>query len=249
MTLYRVFGAAVRGPDHTREGLPCQDAWAFGPAGEEGIVVCLSDGAGSAAYPEVGARLAASSVIEALRDLPPGADGEAALRAAAASARGAVLREAEARAVSPNALACTLIAVLAAGDQVLVAHLGDGAVIGQRGGAGEAVLLSGPDRGEYVNETWFVTSSDWQSRLRVSVHDGLVAFCAMTDGCQDAALTRGRALAPYGPFCDPLFAYAGEVEDAGDASAEVARLLDGEALRRASGDDKTLVLARRRAIP
>ena len=44
---WMVFGASVRGPDHEREGLPCQDAWACG-ATEETTAVCLCDGAGTA---------------------------------------------------------------------------------------------------------------------------------------------------------------------------------------------------------
>jgi hypothetical protein len=48
---------------------------------------------------------------------------------------------------------------------------------------------------------------------------------------------------PFEPFCSPLFDFAAEVTDAGEACAEVERLLHGEPLRRSSGDDKTLAVA------
>lgn len=251
MSGWRVFGASVRGPDHARDRMPCQDAWAWEPAGARGAALCLCDGAGSAEHAEIGAGAVADAVVKALRDLDavaPAALGEA-LRAAVAAGRSALLDEAASRLVTPSALACTLVAVAAAGDRVAVAHLGDGAVVGQRGGSGELVVLSAPDRGEYANETWFITSASWQERLRISVHEGIEAFCALTDGCQDASLVRGRALAPFAPFWEPLFAFAAEIDEADDAGGEVARLLDSEALRRSSGDDKTLAVARRRAEP
>jgi Protein phosphatase 2C len=244
-----VFGASVRGPDHERESLPCQDAWAAGPLGARGAAVCLCDGAGSAAHAEVGARAVAAAVVAALGALAPEDPttlGEA-LRAACAAGRGALLREAEEREVAPEALACTLVAVAALDEHVAIAHLGDGAVVGQREGSGELCLLSAPDRGEYANETFFVTSPSWEARLRVDLHDGIAAFCALTDGCQDASLVRGPAYAPFAPFCAPIFAFAAEIDDAEGGGGEVAQLLDAAALRRSSGDDKTLAVARRRA--
>ncbi len=244
-----VFGGSVRGPDHEREHLPCQDAWARGPAGHHGVALCLCDGAGSASHAEVGARVVSAAVVEALRDLHaagPTALSEA-LRAACVAGRQALVRAAAEVAVSPAALACTLVAVVSTGDLVAVAHRGDGAVVGQRAGSGELVVLSGPDRGEYVNETWFVTSASWEARLRVAVHTEIDALCVVTDGCQDACLVHGGAPAPFAPFFAPIFAFAAEVDDASVASSEVTELLDGAGLRGSSGDDKTLAVARRRA--
>lgn len=249
MNDWLVFGGSVRGPDHEREHLPCQDAWARGPAGSHGVALCLCDGAGSASHAELGARVVSAAVVEALQDLH--ADGPAALaealRAACVAGRQALVREASAVAMSPAALACTLVAVVSAGDLVAVAHVGDGAVVGQRAGSGELIMLSGPDRGEYVNETWFVSSASWEARLRIDVHTRIDALCVVTDGCQDACLVQGGAPAPFAPFFAPIFAFAAEVDDANLAGGEVTQLLDGAALRTSSGDDKTLAVARRRA--
>lgn len=249
MSGWLVFGAAVRGPDHEREHLPCQDAWAHGPAGAHGIALCLCDGAGSASHAELGARVVSAAVVEALHDLPS-AEPEvlaAALRAACGAGRQALVRAAAAVAVAPAALACTVVAIVSVKDLVAVAHLGDGAVVGQREGSGELVLLSGPDRGEYVNETWFITSASWEDRLRVDVHAQIQGLCVVTDGCQDACLVRGGVPAPFAPFFAPIFAFAAEVTDVDLASGEVAQLLGGAALRSSSGDDKTLAVASRRA--
>ncbi len=251
MSQWRVFGASARGPDHEREGTPCQDAWAWGPFGADGVCLCLCDGAGSAAHAEAGARVVATAMVEALREVQE-AQPEAfagALRDACAVGRAALLRESAALAVAPAALACTLVAVVCAGDTVAVAHLGDGAVIGQYVHSGELAVLSAPDRGEYVNETWFITSPAWEDHLRIGVHDGIAAISVFTDGCQEAALVRGEQVAPFAPFFAPLFTFAAEVTDVEAAGVEVLQLLEGPAMRRSSGDDKTLAVAYRQQSP
>lgn len=79
------FGASVRGPAHTRSGLPNQDAWAIrcSNLAFSGVV---ADGLGSATMGHVGAHaactagLATSSLIARLK-IPPGVKTVATLRA------------------------------------------------------------------------------------------------------------------------------------------------------------------------
>jgi len=250
MNRWRVVGASVRGPDHEREGSPCQDAWAAGSFGARGACLCLCDGAGSASHAEVGARVVASAVVAALAesaaDNPTATD---ALRNACAVGRAALLRTAADLGLAPAALACTLIAVLCTGESVVVAHLGDGAVVGQRAGASELVVLSAPDRGEYVNETWFVTSAQWEAHLRIGVHAGISALCVVSDGCEAASLMRSDRDSPFAPFFAPLFEFTAEISDTAAAGVEVQQLLDGAAMRKSSGDDKTLAIAWREESP
>lgn len=249
MNQWRVVGASVRGPDHERDGSPCQDAWAAGPFGAHGARLCLCDGAGSASHAEVGARVVATAVVAALAERAAEDPPQDALRSACAAGRAALLRTAADLELAPTALACTLIAVLCTGESVVVAHLGDGAVVGQRAGSSELVMLSAPDRGEYVNETWFITSADWEAHLRIGVHAGVSRLCVITDGCEAAALLRGERELPFAPFFAPLFEFTAEIADTEAAGAEVRQLLDGAAMRGSSGDDKTLVIVWREASP
>jgi len=248
MNQWRVVGAAVRGPDHERDGSPCQDAWAAGSFETHGACLCLCDGAGSASHAEVGARVVATAVVAALAERAENSTADA-LWSACAAGRAALLRTAADLGLAPAALACTLIAVLCTGESVVVAHLGDGAVVGQRAGAGELVVLSAPDRGEYVNETWFVTSAQWEAHLRICVHTDISALCVVTDGCEAAALMRGDSDSPFAPFFAPLFEFTAEISDTEAAGAEIRQLLDGAAMRRSSGDDKTLAIVWREESP
>jgi hypothetical protein len=164
-----------------------------------------------------------------------------ALRYACERGRAALLQEAALRALPPAELACTLVVLTARHGNTAIAHIGDGAVVGRMDRTGELRLLSAPERGEFANETWFITSACWQDHLRLYHHDAVASVCLLTDGCERASL--GVDDAPFAPFWTPLFDFASEAHDAEAACSEIARLLDGEALRRSSGDDKTLAIA------
>ena len=61
MTLWKSFGASVRGPSHITEGLPNQDAWmSFHHTWGDGIVV--SDGVGSKPFSNFGSDAACLAV-------------------------------------------------------------------------------------------------------------------------------------------------------------------------------------------
>jgi hypothetical protein len=66
MTLWKSFGASVRGLSHIAEGLPNQDAWAkFHHVWGDGIVV--SDGVGSKPFSSFGSHAACLAVEFAAR--------------------------------------------------------------------------------------------------------------------------------------------------------------------------------------
>ena len=62
----RVVAAAVRGTAHAREGVPCQDAWAYAVEGDR-VCAVVCDGAGSAAAGRSGALVGSAILVEALR--------------------------------------------------------------------------------------------------------------------------------------------------------------------------------------
>jgi len=230
----------VRGTDHEREGSPCADAWAYALSKDGGVVICVCDGAGSAIHGDVGARCVTDAVVAALRDLTPWSTADA-LPDACAQGRAALLREAARRAISPAELACTLVVLAAWQETATIAHIGDGAVVGRLSRTGELRLLSAPERGEFANETWFISSASWQQRLRLCQHEAVSSVCVFTDGCERASLHADQT--PFAPFWTPLFDFAAAATDTDAACGEISRLLDGDALRRSSGDDKTLAIA------
>jgi hypothetical protein len=103
--------------------------------------------------------------------------------------------------------------------------------------------ISPSPRGEYVNETTFVTSAGAFDLLRLDrLPEGEVSAVAMsTDGLRMKILDDVAAATPYGPFFEDIFTYAcsDRVKD-----TAVAAFIDG--LADQTGDDKTLVVAVKR---
>jgi hypothetical protein len=244
---WRVVGAAAPGTSHVRLGLPCQDALAY-QAGEHGLLVALSDGAGTAERSQSGAQTAVQAALVSLTvslDAYFPADQAAwqeALCAAFVDARSALQSLAEFEQQPLRAYAATLILVVATSSQLAVAQLGDGAVV-----AGESpdqlFLVNLPQRGEYANETYFLTQEDALEHVQVSVHaKAVTSLAVMSDGLTRLAL-RLPAHEPHLPFFQPLFAFTAHADEEQEATGRLLEFLNSERVCNRTDDDKSLVLA------
>jgi len=246
-SIWRVVGALASGTSHARLGLPCQDALAY-QSGERSLLVALSDGAGTAEYSQLGAQTAVQAALDSLaavleRRLPAeGAGWQEALCAAFTDARSALQSLAEIEQQPLRAYAATLILAVATADGLAVAQLGDGAVV-----AGESpdklFLVNRPQRGEYANETYFLTQEDALEQVQVSVYEKAVNYLAvMSDGLTRLAM-RLPAHEPYLPFFQPLFAFATHADEEQHATTHLQEFLTSERVCDRTDDDKSLVLA------
>lgn len=293
---WRVAAASVCGVSHSKISRPCQDAhdWVTLPGGI--LVAAVADGAGSASLAELGAGLAARTVVEAIcqrLDLAPtgagssvpampgwaspggnpeagspskmanraeqgahalqaggslrlstlaNADWQALFVSAFASAQKALVSAAVTRNVPEQDFATTLSVVIAWPEGVAAAQIGDGAVV--VGENPEAVVaLITPARGEYLNETVFLTSEGALEFLPVSVWHGSVAHLAvLSDGLQMLALQMPGGI-PHPPFFAPLFRYLTTVGDVRQASTDLAAFLGSPRIAERADDDLTLLLA------
>jgi hypothetical protein len=243
----RVFGSSVIGPMHLQGGIPCQDACAYVATSAGAIVIAVADGLGSAARSDAGASLAVSSAFSfCMTVLDTGSGEERRLeelvRDAAVHARSELELLAQKESCSLRDLACTLIVAIATGRHFAVAHIGDGAVVGEVGGL--LSLISGPAESEYTNEVVPLTSREWQDSLRIASGESSIRGIAVfTDGCQRAAFRKVEdALVPFEMFFTPVFNYAREVTDPATGAMEIAELLASFKLCEHSDDDKTLVV-------
>lgn len=261
---WRVVGASVVGTSHTAHGLPCQDAHAFDrldlPAQGQVLLAAVADGAGSAKHAEVGARIACASAVAAARRYLGGGGrlsgaGEAVVAGWFDEAADAVASAAEQRGSDVGEFAATLLFAVVGEDTAAFAQVGDGAVVAATADDEEPVfdLVVQPTRGEYANETVFITTRGWREALQHRLVQARVLDVAlMSDGVERLAidLRRGR---PHGPFFSmvlgPMWADAGGSGE--DAEAVLSRalheLLVSPDANRRTDDDKTLLLATRRS--
>ena len=181
------------GRGHVREGIPCQDA-SHVSTDNDVISIVVSDGAGSARHSEHGADAVVAATERVLRStLPWEAHDDASLRAAIINAcRREINAKSRQLGCSVSALAATLafVAVDSAKQSVLCGNLGDGIVAGRRQRQIEIIIP--PYRGEFVNQTVFVTSDDCYDNLRISrdLGNGYDGFAIMSDGSAESLYTR-----------------------------------------------------------
>jgi hypothetical protein len=247
---WRVVAAAVTGESHLRNGLPCQDYQAslLVPSGEwQALLIALADGAGSAEYSDLGARLAVEAALQVLENSltssdPNHLDFESCMRAAFESAQQALFEVAEGDGIPLRSLATTLTCVAAADGFLTVGQLGDGSVVVQTS-EDELVAVTQPQRGEYANETFFLVQEDALDHLQMQVlHYPVHALAVLSDGLMRLALQM-PANQPHLPFFKPLFSFAASVEDPEVGAGQLASFLSSERVSARTDDDRSLVLA------
>lgn len=228
---WRALGASVAGAGHRARGTACEDACAVLVDGDGTLLVAVADGAGSAAAAARGSSAAVAIAMAALR---------AGVRAGDALllARGALDDLAEGAGRPVGDLATTLLVVRADAAGVETAQVGDGAVVLRRDGVYE---VPAPDaKGEYLNETCFLTSASWRTSMREAwvPADGVDGIAAMSDGLQLVAFDLATGV-PHAPFFEPFVAFAAEDGPVEQLESFLASPRVGER----TDDDVTLVVA------
>jgi Protein phosphatase 2C len=251
--VWRPIAQSLQGPSHFADGSPCQDSHClrvFGANGDETLLACIADGAGSAKYSDVGSALACAVVLEnaaahfeskqrfddlQLEDVIRWCD----------DARGRIREEAAGRDCNWRELATTLAVAIVAPQRAFFFQIGDGAIVlGSRGVYG---VVFWPQSGEYANQTNFLTSDEYRSRMDFLSTTGHWSEVALfTDGLERLAL-RFDSQTPHAPFFDPLFRTVRAAEDLNVLSEQLRRFLGADSVQSRSDDDKTLILASRRA--
>jgi hypothetical protein len=206
--------------------------------------VALADGAGSARHAEHGSRLAVNAMLQlvanrfaALYDLPPAAASDLIV----SHIRAELAHAAEKTDAALADFACTLLFAAVDGQRFLAGQVGDGLIALQEGE--RATLLCAPAKGEFKNETVFVTSTDAVHCFVVSSgkSDALTGFALMSDGSADALYDyRGRR---FGSALSRLAVWL-DSHSPGDVSQALEANLR-EVIRSKSGDDCSLAVLRR----
>ena len=242
---WRGVGASVIGTGHQTTGQPCQDAHYWQVASGDVLVAAVADGAGSAALSEVGAEVAAKTVVAAFSAKGEVPVNDKALRSrlgdALKEAQKAVKAEAAVRQVEVLQLATTLILVVATPDLVGAAQVGDGAAV-LNGSDGNIISLTTPQGGEHVNETFFLNSSGALKKAQIAVWRGTPTHLAiLSDGLQRLALKMPQGV-PHGPFFAPLFSFVSDLPESTEAQEQLEQFLGSSRITDNTSDDLTLVL-------
>ena len=249
MMAWKVYAAAAIGSSHLESGTPCQDAFAHARAGDV-LVAVVCDGAGSAPRSHVGSarfsRAVADSLVARAAKMPTElcdadpTDLAEAARLAISAERSALREQADREGVELNAFAATLVCAVVGPAGGWFLHVGDGIGVAELVD-GEPVL-SLPENGEYANETYFVTGSQWSEHLRFTAIPGPVrTLVLMSDGAAPFVMAKNN-LGLFRPFMDPVERFLAASDEAA-GSAGLAATLGDPRTHTITTDDKTLLVA------
>ena len=243
------------GTRHQKQQQPCQDYGSYFLLNNSDLIVgAVADGAGSAKHSDVGARLAVYQVMSIFREialLPQKGErlseplNELEARTLFSRIVQEVVATLDEQAINENysidELACTLLVFMATPQWLAAMQIGDGfIVVGLQGE--KRKLLFQPDKGEFVNQTTFVTSANALDDMQVHVLSGKQQFiCASTDGLEKVAIQMSD-WSPFLPFFQPLEDYLLETPNPEQDDEYINAFLDSERLNARTDDDKTLLL-------
>jgi Protein phosphatase 2C len=246
--------AKATGVSHIKASVGCDDAGAcfeVRQARGSALAVIVSDGAGSARFSSIGARITCRTIGRAMR--------LASLRNSVGKiadqdifewldeVRDRIAHWAERYEASPRDFACTLVAALIGQTETLVIHVGDGAIVLRGHDDNNWHVPSWPANGEYAGTTYFVTDDPAPTPNIVRIEGKVVEAVAFTDGLERLALSFENKL-PFEPFFEqmlgPLRANKIPARNR-KLSTFLQEFIESEPVNERTDDDKTLILARR----
>jgi serine/threonine protein phosphatase PrpC len=225
------------------------------------VVGAIADGAGSASHSDIGAAIAVKSSLDYFSHLetwlqptqnpkwptvvqpPSQSQTQRLFERTLTAVRNELQQQAIQNGYELETLACTLLAFVATPYWFAAMQIGDGfMVISTPSQAYELIFT--PDKGEFVNQTTFVTSSNAHSDLQTKVISETPQFiCAATDAFERLAM-RLPQWEPYPEFFKPLEEYLNETPIPEQNDDYIMKFLESEYLNKQTDDDKTLLLCR-----
>lgn len=195
------------GDSHKSLNIPCQDYHAYEPISDGWGIAVISDGAGSAKYSHYASLEIVHNAIRVFKDLVIGdfiknqslpTDREWSKKAyqSLVSIKGNLVELCNKNMCNKNDLNATIIVVIHSPNGLLVTHIGDGRA-GYKNQEGEWFPLITPHKGEYANQTVFLSSDIWNTAFcevsgvpvpeSIVVREKVSAFTLMSDGCENSA--------------------------------------------------------------
>jgi hypothetical protein len=216
--------------------------------GDETLVACVADGAGTAALGGDGSAIACDAMIRCAAAYHESSRswesfGREEALAWCETARQEIFACAEKSGCVVRDLATTLCMAIVSPASAAFFQIGDGAIIVKSGGVYGVVFW--PQAGEYAGSTNFLTSDAFRDHLEFQTAGSAVSDVALfTDGIERLALHFDSRLA-HAPFFNPLFAAVRSCACTEQLTEDLRRFLQSDSMRSRSDDDKTLILASR----
>ena len=240
----RVVAASVTGPLHCHKKLPCQDYFKFRREGKNFVAV-VSDGAGSARYGKVGARVICETIIDHLKNTKPHQVIDKTYHAVDVARHKLCHHRLNKQKSSGglNDFAATIVGVVYNSGQGCFFHIGDGAALAfHSDGDLNDFVASRPENGCFSCETYFYTQDNWRENLRFTRFEDFDTVFLMSDGLTNFAFSHDYQRLEKG-FILPIHNFLSAQKTQTRACRALANTLDNVQARKLNSDDKTLLWA------
>lgn len=191
--------ALIQGTSHVKENKPCQDSL-FYIIDNDSCCIALADGAGSCDYSEVGANISCQSICEIINrefDKIFAMDISELKLKIIHRIRTRLGMKAKTLDTKKSELSSTLLFFAIKENKYIMGHIGDGLIALLKDG--NLRVLSFPENGEFINTTYFTTSKNYLTHLRIQRGEfsDIKAIFMMSDGAADCLYQRKeKRLAP-----------------------------------------------------
>jgi hypothetical protein len=243
-------GVSVIGSGHQKSDTPCQDACRTEQIGNF-FVSAISDGAGTAKYSDIAAKILTDQAIEHIRlwNLPDKNEKiwKEHLHELMDNLRKALYEKADEIKCPPKELAATLLLVIVSPSVVAGLQIGDGAIIYAHQNESELHLLIHPEKNEYLNETTFITSEKYREKMQTAYleNHNINRVALISDGLQMLALDiKVNPPKPHPGFFNTFFESLNQANST-ERSEQLTEFLSSPRICSRTDDDKTLVFAAR----
>jgi serine/threonine protein phosphatase PrpC len=240
----RTVGTSLRGAWHKAKNMPCQDCYRAKNKDDK-MVAVVSDGAGSARYSSIGARIICETMCDLLVNSDIAHIEEDVTRAITVARDKLILHRLN-KSKSASGLvdfSATMVGVFYQQGRGVFFHIGDGAGIAFKQGDYSDFVISEPENGAFSCETYFYTMNDWQDCLRFTSFRDKDRLMLMTDGVTGFVFSDDFYRIRQN-FLLPIVEYLEKEERSTYAEKVLRNTLEDKKAQRLNADDKTIFWAK-----